>query len=131
MKAASFDVVEATGVLHHLADPVAGLKVLVAMLRPRGLLKLALYSKAKHLHFTLDAEVSASLMSGCTCSSGCSPEVCRREWLSGQYSGMLILITWMNFLCANTQGSASGIRAFRRHVLSLQEEHPVAQANML
>ncbi len=39
-----FDVVESVGVLHHLAEPEAGLAVLVSLLRPRGLLKLGLYS---------------------------------------------------------------------------------------
>jgi tetratricopeptide (TPR) repeat protein/SAM-dependent methyltransferase len=40
-----FDVIESVGVLHHLADPEAGLGVLVSRLRPRGLLKLGLYSE--------------------------------------------------------------------------------------
>lgn len=40
-----FDVVECGGVLHHLAKPVAGLRVLVERLGPRGLLKLGVYSE--------------------------------------------------------------------------------------
>jgi hypothetical protein len=32
--------------LHHLADPLAGLRVLVKLLRPRGLMHLAFYSEA-------------------------------------------------------------------------------------
>jgi tetratricopeptide (TPR) repeat protein/2-polyprenyl-3-methyl-5-hydroxy-6-metoxy-1,4-benzoquinol methylase len=40
----SFDVIESAGVLHHLADPQAGLQVLVSLLRPGGFLFLALYS---------------------------------------------------------------------------------------
>jgi SAM-dependent methyltransferase len=41
----SFDVIEATGVLHHLADPMAGWRVLLALLRPGGFMRLGLYSE--------------------------------------------------------------------------------------
>jgi SAM-dependent methyltransferase len=41
----TFDLIEASGVLHHLGDPMAGWRVLVSMLRPRGLMHLGLYSK--------------------------------------------------------------------------------------
>lgn len=40
-----FDVVECSGVLHHMADPEAGLKVLLDCLQPGGFLKLGLYSE--------------------------------------------------------------------------------------
>ena len=40
----TFDVIEAVGVLHHLADPVAGWRVLLSLLRPRGFMRLGLYS---------------------------------------------------------------------------------------
>ncbi len=41
----SFDLIESSGVLHHLADPLAGLAVLVGLLRPGGFLRLGLYSE--------------------------------------------------------------------------------------
>lgn len=41
----SFDVIQATGVLHHLRDPMQGWRALVAMLRPRGVMQLGLYSE--------------------------------------------------------------------------------------
>jgi len=41
----SFDLIESVGVLHHLGDPAAGLKVLTSLLRPRGLFRLGLYSE--------------------------------------------------------------------------------------
>jgi SAM-dependent methyltransferase len=41
----TFDVIEASGVLHHLADPMAGWRVLLSMLRPGGLMHIGLYSK--------------------------------------------------------------------------------------
>ncbi|HUT49524.1 MAG TPA: tetratricopeptide repeat protein [Alphaproteobacteria bacterium] len=40
-----FDLVESSGVLHHLGDPLAGWKVLVDRLRPGGFMKIALYSE--------------------------------------------------------------------------------------
>jgi len=40
----NFDVVDAGGVLHHMADHLAGWRVLVALLRPNGLMRIALYS---------------------------------------------------------------------------------------
>jgi len=42
----SFDLIQSTGVLHHLADPLAGLRVLIKLLRPRGLMHLGFYSEA-------------------------------------------------------------------------------------
>jgi 2-polyprenyl-3-methyl-5-hydroxy-6-metoxy-1,4-benzoquinol methylase/Flp pilus assembly protein TadD len=40
-----FHVVECTGVLHHLADPLAGWRVLRDLLQPGGVMKIALYSE--------------------------------------------------------------------------------------
>lgn len=41
----TFDMIVASGVLHHLADPFAGWRGLVSMLRPGGLMFLGLYSE--------------------------------------------------------------------------------------
>jgi SAM-dependent methyltransferase/Tfp pilus assembly protein PilF len=41
----SFDLIESVGVLHHLADPVAGWRVLLSLLRPRGFMLLGFYSE--------------------------------------------------------------------------------------
>ncbi|HEY1841083.1 MAG TPA: methyltransferase [Mycobacterium sp.] len=40
-----FDLVVSTGVLHHMADPRAGLKALAGCLRPDGVMALMLYAK--------------------------------------------------------------------------------------
>jgi SAM-dependent methyltransferase len=40
-----FDLVVSTGVLHHMADPLAGMKSLAACLRPDGVVGLMLYAK--------------------------------------------------------------------------------------
>jgi SAM-dependent methyltransferase len=40
----SFDLIEASGVLHHLIDPLAGWRALIAILRGGGIMRLGLYS---------------------------------------------------------------------------------------
>jgi SAM-dependent methyltransferase len=40
----SFDVIEASGVLHHLRDPALGWRTLLALLRPGGVMHVGLYS---------------------------------------------------------------------------------------
>jgi SAM-dependent methyltransferase/Flp pilus assembly protein TadD len=40
----SFDVIACTGVLHHLADPLAGWRTLLSRLRPGGFMRIGLYS---------------------------------------------------------------------------------------
>ncbi len=41
-----FDLIEAVGVLHHLADPYAGWRVLLSLLKPGGFMLVGLYSAA-------------------------------------------------------------------------------------
>lgn len=41
-----FDIVEASGVLHHMADPLQGWRILIDLVRPGGLMHLGLYSEA-------------------------------------------------------------------------------------
>jgi tetratricopeptide (TPR) repeat protein/2-polyprenyl-3-methyl-5-hydroxy-6-metoxy-1,4-benzoquinol methylase len=41
----TFDVIESVGVLHHLADPLAGWRTLVSRLRPGGFMFLGFYSE--------------------------------------------------------------------------------------
>ena len=45
-----FDLIESAGVLHHMAEPLAGWKVLVDLLRPRGLMRIGLYSEIARQH---------------------------------------------------------------------------------
>ena len=41
-----YDMIESTGVLHHLRDPAQGLRILASLLKVHGVMKLALYSEA-------------------------------------------------------------------------------------
>ena len=40
-----FDIIESAGTLHHMKDPISGLKVLLEILQPHGFIKLGLYSE--------------------------------------------------------------------------------------
>jgi SAM-dependent methyltransferase len=40
-----FDIIDASGVLHHMADPNEGWRILLKLLRPRGLMHIGLYSE--------------------------------------------------------------------------------------
>ena len=48
----SFDVIECGGVLHHMADPMAGWRILVGLLRPGGLFRVAVYSETARTQVT-------------------------------------------------------------------------------
>lgn len=53
-----FDVIECSGVLHHMADPMAGWQVLRGLLKPGGLMRVALYSDIARARFAkLQAEI--------------------------------------------------------------------------
>jgi tetratricopeptide (TPR) repeat protein/2-polyprenyl-3-methyl-5-hydroxy-6-metoxy-1,4-benzoquinol methylase len=46
----SFDIIESAGVLHHLADPFMGWRILLSRLRPGGFMGLGLYSALARRH---------------------------------------------------------------------------------
>jgi SAM-dependent methyltransferase len=48
----TFDVIECTGVLHHMADPLAGWQALISQLTPGGVMKIGLYSELARRHIT-------------------------------------------------------------------------------
>ena len=46
-----FDLVEASGVLHHLEDPLAGWRVITGLVDPGGFMRIGLYSERGRRHF--------------------------------------------------------------------------------
>ncbi len=48
--ARTFDIIESVGVLHHLADPFAGWRTLLSLLRPGGFMTLGFYSAVATPH---------------------------------------------------------------------------------
>ncbi len=41
----SFDMIDSSGVLHHMANPLAAWRILLSLLRPHGFMRVALYSQ--------------------------------------------------------------------------------------
>lgn len=66
----TFDVIECSGVLHHMPDPLAGLKALAGVLAPGGIIKIALYSSTAREQISrlrsmmLSSEASGDLFDG-------------------------------------------------------------------
>ena len=55
-----FDVIECSGVLHHLKDPVAGWRTLCSLLRPGGVMRVGLYSEIARQHVVRAREFVAT-----------------------------------------------------------------------
>jgi len=88
----SFDIIESVGVLHHLADPVSGFKVLTGLLRPGGFMRIGLYSKLAHRDVVAAKEMISEL------GYGSSPSEIRRMrmallpmFAAGQFTSLLKL----------------------------------------
>ena len=58
-----FDVIECSGVLHHLQHPVEGARVLCDLLRPGGVMRVGLYSETARRHVVRARELVAAM--GC------------------------------------------------------------------
>jgi tetratricopeptide (TPR) repeat protein/2-polyprenyl-3-methyl-5-hydroxy-6-metoxy-1,4-benzoquinol methylase len=56
----TFDVITAVGVLHHLADPFTGWRILLSRLRPGGFMNLGLYSQLARRHVVHARELIAN-----------------------------------------------------------------------
>jgi tetratricopeptide (TPR) repeat protein/2-polyprenyl-3-methyl-5-hydroxy-6-metoxy-1,4-benzoquinol methylase len=55
-----FDIIESVGVLHHLADPFAGWRTLLSLLRPGGFMYLGFYSELARRHVVKAREIIAA-----------------------------------------------------------------------
>jgi SAM-dependent methyltransferase len=59
-----FDIIESSGVLHHMGVPMDGWRVLTGLLRPGGLMRIGLYSELARHHLAGVREEIASLSVG-------------------------------------------------------------------
>ncbi len=55
----TFDLISCGGVLHHMADPLAGWRVLTGLLAPGGLMRIGLYSEKARRHIVEAIKVIA------------------------------------------------------------------------
>jgi 2-polyprenyl-3-methyl-5-hydroxy-6-metoxy-1,4-benzoquinol methylase len=85
-----FELIECWGVLHHLADPFAGWQVLASLLKPRGVMRIALYSETGRRAIVRARELIAA--------GGFQPTVegirrCRQAILAREGDALLMKIT--------------------------------------
>jgi len=80
-----FDVIDCSGVLHHMADPLEGWRILLTLLRPGGLMHLGFYSEAGRKDVVAARSFIADRGFGST-----PPEIrrCRQELLNTPLAGV-------------------------------------------
>jgi SAM-dependent methyltransferase len=94
-----FDYIEASGVLHHLADPWEGWRILLALLRPGGVMLVGLYSELAR-----QGIVAARRLIG---DRGYRPipqdiRACREEVMAADDGSLLkSVIQWNDFFAMN------------------------------
>lgn len=81
----SFDVIFATGVLHHMADPFEGWRVLLTRLRPGGLMNVGLYSRLGCRDVETARDYIAEQGYG---SSAAEIRRCRQDLLNTPFAGV-------------------------------------------
>ena len=92
-----YDLIECSGVLHHLGYPLAGWQILVNLLRPGGLMKIGLYSEIARKHIS---ECSSLIAEKGYASSPKDIRRCRQEFINMAESGdadMIITCTGRDF----------------------------------
>ena len=105
-----FDLIECAGVLHHMDDPLAGWRVLSDLLRPGGLMYIALYSEAARKPVVMIREMIARR--GYTASVD-DIRRCRGDIVDAARGGdteMAKVVAWRDFY------SISGCRDLLFHV---------------
>lgn len=92
--AAGFDMITASGVLHHLADPLAGWRILTHLLRPGGIMAVSLYSETARSAIISARQLIARRGLAAT------PTDMRRlraEILRGEHPELMPLTGWRDF----------------------------------
>lgn len=79
-----FDVIESVGVLHHLADPLAGWRVLLSLLRPGGVMQLGFYSELARQNVVA---ARAHIAQQGYAASAADIRQCRQDLMSAELQG--------------------------------------------
>ena len=90
----TFDVIESVGVLHHLADPMAGWRILLSLLRPQGFMRIGLYSEIARKGI-IRAQIFASQNNYDTTSGGI--RICRRELMMSDHEEFSLISELRDF----------------------------------
>lgn len=93
-----FDLITASGVLHHMADPLAGWRALVHCLAPGGVMKVGLYSRLARATVNLARERIRALGLG---SDVHALRALRAQVLDGALSGLSPLLDSEDFYAAS------------------------------
>jgi tetratricopeptide (TPR) repeat protein/2-polyprenyl-3-methyl-5-hydroxy-6-metoxy-1,4-benzoquinol methylase len=96
----TFDIIEASGVLHHLADPMAGWRELLAILKQDGFMRLGLYSELARRDLSAARTFIAQRGYGPT-----APEIrrCREELTGfGDDTPLTKATEWIDFYSTST-----------------------------
>ncbi len=89
-----FDVIESTGVLHHMDDPMIGWKVLVDLLKPGGLMRIGLYSElARQIIVEIREEIAVLRVD----TSEADIRKFRQSLVESDYENHQLLTTWRDF----------------------------------
>ena len=123
----TFDVIEASGVLHHLSAPMAGWRVLLTMLRPGGVMRLGLYSRLARQE--LDAARAFVAHRGYG-SSAEEIRRCRQELTSfDEDSALARVLDWGDFF--STSACRDLLFHVQEHQISLPEIEDFLRHNQL
>ena len=98
-----FDLIESVGVLHHLADPVAGWRALLSLLKPRGFMRLGFYSERARLAVVAAREYIAARGYGSSTDEirRCRQEIMAKVAEDGESSPYARLLHFSDFYGAS------------------------------
>ena len=95
-----FDFIDASGVLHHLADPWEGWRVLLSLLRPGGFMQIGLYSAMARRNVVAVRELIAHRGYQ---ANPADIRRCRQEIMATQDGSLLKSVTgWSDFFATST-----------------------------
>lgn len=123
----AFDVIEASGVLHHLSDPMAGWQELLGLLRAGGVMRLGLYSALARQDLTAPREFIAQRCGG---ASADDIRRCRQELINaGENSPLAGVANWGDFF--STSSCRDLLFHVQEHQVSLPEIDAFLRQNAL